>query len=105
MPLSIKPKGPAGKGALYATGQSVLINGPVSKNVQIAGERIQVKCQIDGHLRAFGEHIELHAPIFGSAYVRGETVVIASVIHQDLDIKAQKIEFKEGAELLGKLRL
>jgi hypothetical protein len=59
--------------------------------VQIAGERIQVKGQIDWHLRAFGEHIELHAPIFGSAYVRGETVVIASAIHQDLDIKAHII--------------
>lgn len=79
------------------------LHAPVAGDVSLSGYEVTVAEAVSGNLRAAGGRVEITAPVAGSALLGGETVEIGNVISGDLSVKADYIDWDDGAKVHGAL--
>jgi cytoskeletal protein CcmA (bactofilin family) len=86
----------------YLAGMVVSQEGRVTGDLTVSGYEVQVG-GVDGDLRASGNHLIMSGKILGYALVAGDKIEFNAEVKGDVSLKAQEVEFSEGARIDGTL--
>ena len=90
-------------GSLFATGETVQIDGVVEGDVFCAGKTILVKGSIGGDVICAGQTIEVDGTVAGSVRVAGQTVVVNGYIGRNVTGLGQTITIGSASIVNGDL--
>jgi len=88
-------------GSLFATGQTVQIDGVVEGDVYCAGKTILVKGSIGGDVICAGQMVEVDGTVAGSVRVAGQTVVLNGYIGRNVTGLGQTISVGSASTVNG----
>ncbi|MFY8093369.1 MAG: hypothetical protein ACOVN0_07805 [Niveispirillum sp.] len=97
-------KGPVA-GDLAAAAFDLSVYSDIAGDALLTGAEVQLRrgAHVAGDLNASGREVTLSGRVDGNAVLRGDHVVIEGRIAGDLDVTANSLELRPGAQVLGDL--
>lgn len=93
-------------GTMYAGGGSIIIEGAIADDLFVAGGDIILteSSSVGGDLIVGAGTIVINGPIGGDIRLRGGEVIINSKVGGNVDIKIEKLELGDNAEIAGNFK-
>lgn len=103
--FDLSVKGPVA-GDLAAAAFDLSVQGNVAGDAVLTGAEVHLRpgARVAGDLKARGSEVTLSGRVDGDAILRGDHVIVEGRIAGDLDVTANLLELKPGAQVTGDLR-
>lgn len=102
--FDLSVKGPVA-GDMAAAAFDLSVHSDIAGDALLTGAEVQLRpgAHVAGDLTASGSEVTLSGRVDGDAILRGDHVVIEGRIAGDLDVTANSVELRPGAQVLGDL--
>lgn len=87
------------EGALYATGETVTVEGEVDGDVFAFAERITIPGVVSGNVFALGETIDLSGEVQGSVFSAGERIELNGAVQRSVHATARDIRIGKSGSI------
>ncbi len=96
-------KGKTHQGTLYASGQTVSIDGDVEGDLVCGGQTITVNGSVHGDVLCAGQTVTINGPVAGSVRAVGQSVSISNSVGRNVTVAAQSLALQAASRVLGEV--
>lgn len=90
-------------GALYAVGESVIVEGTVNGDVYCGGSTVEIRATVKGDVNCAGQKVTVAGDIDGSVRLAGETINLRGKIGRNATLMGSDVLVESSATIAGDL--